>query len=142
MMLAADDNGLLAAAARQLNASLDGWLLLEGEPGYSQAQPLVEPINSVFNDRKPALIVRAASAGDAAAAVRLAAERRLPLCVRAGGHDSTGACLCEGGVLVDVSPMKVRTFGTVGRCYWWGAGPACQWCTHPCPQLTPRIAHN
>lgn len=113
MLLAgAGPDALAAEAARSLNGSLDGALLLRGDQGYAEVQALVESINSAYNDkRKPAVIVRAASVEDVAAGVRLAAQQQAPMCVRAGAHDSVGACLCEGGVLVDVGAMKVCVCG-------------------------------
>ena len=51
------------------------------------------------------MIVYCASEADVAAAITWAAQRKLPLCVRAGGHDTSGASICTGGVVVDVSPL-------------------------------------
>lgn len=124
MLAAAGPEGLADEALRALNGSLDGALLLRGAPGYGEAQELVESINSVYGpQRKPAVIVRAASVEDVQAAVRLAAEQKAPLCIKAGGHDSTGANLCDGGILIDVTPMKVRQ-----SCLVDGSGTACGGC--------------
>lgn len=57
-----------------------------------------------FNSKTPATIVYAASERDVAATVLFASERRLPLCVRAGGHDTSGASICNG-VVVDVTAL-------------------------------------
>lgn len=73
---------------------------------YDAARNLTQLINVMYNDRAPALVVFCASQDDVASAVRFAAQRGVPLCVRAGGHDSTGACICDGGVVVDVTGMK------------------------------------
>lgn len=62
--------------------------------------------NLMYNSRAPALVVYAASEADVVAAVRFAAQRRLPLCVRSGGHDSTGASICDRGMVLDVSQMN------------------------------------
>ncbi|MEQ7739519.1 FAD-binding oxidoreductase, partial [Escherichia coli] len=35
-----------------------------------------------------------------------AREQQLPLSVRAGGHSVAGSAVCEGGLMLDVSPMK------------------------------------
>lgn len=77
----------------------------------------------MYNYRQPLMVVYCSSGQDVAAAVAFAAQRRLPLCPRAGGHDSIGASICEGGVVVDVSGMTQ---------VWWrrGAGTwhtACAW---------------
>ncbi|KAL4420436.1 hypothetical protein ABPG75_010092 [Micractinium tetrahymenae] len=89
----------------QLINTLAGTAVLLGQPQYGRARNLTQNINMMYNTAQPLLIVYAASEGDVAAAVRFAAQRRLPLCPRAGGHDSAGACICEGGIVVDVSGM-------------------------------------
>ena len=51
-------------------------------------------------DRRPALILRARNASDVNAAVRLAADRGLPLAVRCGGHSFPGYSTCDGGMVL------------------------------------------
>ena len=36
----------------------------------------------------------------------LASEQGLPLAVRGGGHNVAGTAVCDGGVVLDCSPMK------------------------------------
>jgi FAD/FMN-containing dehydrogenase len=57
-------------------------------------------------DRRPGAVVRCASAGDVARAVRFAKDHDLLLAVRGGGHNIAGNAVCEGGLLIDLSPMK------------------------------------
>ncbi|HUK61904.1 MAG TPA: FAD-binding oxidoreductase, partial [Dongiaceae bacterium] len=85
-----------------LRTQLRGALCLPGEPGYDAART----IWNAMIDRKPALVVRAAGAADVMHAVRFAREHRLLLAVRAGGHNIAGSAVCEGGLLLDLSPMK------------------------------------
>lgn len=73
---------------------------------YDKARNFTQLINLMYNDAAPALVVYAASEADVQAAVRFAAQRRRPLCVRSGGHDSTGASICDKGVVVDISQMN------------------------------------
>src|SRR5579862_2934656 len=80
----------------------NGTLLYPGDEGYEEAR-------MVFNgmiDRSPALIARCMTARDVAAAIGLARDRDLPLSVYGGGHGVTGSAVCDGGVCVDLRPMK------------------------------------
>jgi FAD/FMN-containing dehydrogenase len=57
-------------------------------------------------DKKPALIVQCAGAADVIAAVRFAHTHKLLLAVKGGGHNIAGHAVCDGGVVIDLSPMK------------------------------------
>lgn len=94
------------ADVQQLTSSLSGSAVLLGDPEYDKARNFTNLINLMHNDQSPALVVYAASEDDVSAAVRFAAQRALPLCVRSGGHDSTGASICDKGVVVDVSQIN------------------------------------
>lgn len=64
---------------------------------------------SIWNagiDRKPGLIVRCRETSDIAAAIRFARVHDALLSVRAGGHNHAGFAVCEGGVMLDLRPMK------------------------------------
>jgi len=90
------------AALDALRASLSGAVLRPGEDGYDDAR-------TIFNgmiDRRPGLIARCASTGDVAKAVRFARERGLLVSVRGGGHNVAGNAICDGGLMIDLTPMK------------------------------------
>src|SRR5437764_1036809 len=72
------------------------------EPGYDAARRIW---NGMI-DRRPALIARCAGVSDVLTAVRFAREHGLLLSVRGGGHNITGNAVCEGGLMIDLSPMK------------------------------------
>ena len=57
-------------------------------------------------DRRPALIARCQSSADVIAAVRFTAKHALLVSVRGGGHNIAGSALCEGGLMIDLSPMR------------------------------------
>jgi FAD/FMN-containing dehydrogenase len=90
------------AAIGALRESLGGALLLPGDVGYDEAR-------TTFNgmiDRRPALIARCAATGDVVKAVRFAREHGLIVSVRGGGHNVVGNAICEGGLMIDLTPMK------------------------------------
>ena len=57
-------------------------------------------------DRHPGAVVRCRGASDIMRAVRFAREHGLLLAVRGGGHNIAGNAVCEGGLLIDLSPMR------------------------------------
>ena len=90
------------ATLGQLRSSLSGTVLLPGTPRYDVART----VWNAMIDRSPALIVQCASADDVSAAVRFAADHGLVVAVRGGGHNIAGSAVCDGGLMIDLSPMK------------------------------------
>ena len=85
-----------------LAAGFAGELLSPGDPGYDDAR-------KVWNgaiDRRPALIARCAGVPDVVAALRHAREHDLLVAVRGGGHGVAGQAVCDGGIVIDLSPMR------------------------------------
>jgi len=97
------------ASVRELAASLGGKLLLTGDAGYDEARLIW---NGMI-DRRPALIVRCADAADVARAVAFARANELVVSVRGGDHNAAGNAVCEGGLMIDLSPMKRITVDPV-----------------------------
>jgi FAD binding domain/Berberine and berberine like len=90
------------AAIRELSVSLRGELIRPGDDGYDRAR-------AVFNgmvDRRPALIVRCAGVSDVVKGVEFARSNDLLLSIRGGGHSVAGKAVCDGGLMLDLSPMK------------------------------------
>jgi FAD/FMN-containing dehydrogenase len=74
-----------------------------------RGHPRYDELRKVFNgmiDRRPALIARCSDARDVSAAVRFARDSSLPVSVYGGGHNVTGNAVCDGGVTIDLRPMK------------------------------------
>jgi FAD/FMN-containing dehydrogenase len=57
-------------------------------------------------DRRPGLIVRCAGAAGVMDAVAFAREHGLELAVRGGGHNVAGTAVNDGGLVIDLSPMR------------------------------------
>jgi FAD/FMN-containing dehydrogenase len=90
------------AAIEKWKSGLRGKLLQPGGDGYEAAR-------HIFNgsiDRRPAFIVQCAGVADVISAVNFAREHGLTVSMRGGGHGVTGAAVCEGGVMIDLSEMK------------------------------------
>ena len=86
----------------QLKAQLRGALLRPGDAGYDVART----IWNAMIDRRPALIARCLGAADVMRAVAFARDHGLLLAVRGGGHNIAGNAVCEGGFMIDLSPMR------------------------------------
>ena len=56
--------------------------------------------------RYPELIVQALSSEDVMAAMKYAAENKLKVSMRAGGHNSTGTSVRQGGMVIDLSALR------------------------------------
>jgi FAD/FMN-containing dehydrogenase len=87
---------------RALRSHLSGEVVGAGDDGYEAAR-------SVWNgmiDKWPAAVARCAGPDDVAAAVGVARAAGLPVAVRGGGHNVAGLATTDGGVVVDLSPMR------------------------------------
>ena len=96
---------LTAAEVKEFRASLKGKLLLARDAGYEEAR-------RVWNgsiDRHPALIARCESREDIVRAVQFASAHSLLTAVKGGGHSLSGHSTCEGGLMIDLSPMRQIT---------------------------------
>lgn len=83
-------------------ARISGSALSPGHESYEAAR-------KVWNgtiDRRPALIAGCLTDADVQASVRFAAEHRMLLSVRAGGHHIAGNAVAESGLMIDLSGMK------------------------------------
>lgn len=88
--------------ARRAVEGIRGEVILPSDPRY-------DPSRSVWNgvvDRRPAAIVRCVRVEDVRRALDLARESDLTVAVRAGGHSVAGKSVCDGGVVIDLGPMK------------------------------------
>jgi FAD/FMN-containing dehydrogenase len=91
----------VAEAAAEL-ANFTGQLLKPADAGYEEARK----VHNGLIDRRPALIARCRGVADVVDAVTLARTLGLEVAVRGGGHNVAGRATIDGGVMIDLSPMK------------------------------------
>src|SRR6266516_4196461 len=107
-----------SALLQDFKANLHGELTGPNDEGYDSAR-------RVWNgmiDRYPALIVHCADISDVTRAVQFAERQHLPVAVRSGGHSFAGSGTCDGGIVIDLSPMKRVQIDPVKRTAWVQAG--------------------
>jgi FAD/FMN-containing dehydrogenase len=92
----------LASKFNDLKPLLRGELIQPQDPGYDNSR-------KVYNgmiDRRPGAIARCVDVADVIAAVNFARKHKLLVAVRGGGHNAGGLGVCDGGLVIDLSPMK------------------------------------
>jgi len=112
---------LSETVATALKPHFRGQLIQPDDAAYDQAR-------TVYNgmiDKRPALIARCVDVADVIASVNAARDRGLLLAVRGGAHNGAGLGTCDGGLVIDLSPMKGvfvdaarRTLRVSGGCTW------------------------
>ena len=93
-------------------------MLTRADAEYDEARQL-------FNcaiDRRPAVIAPCASPKDIREALTHSADNSLAVAVRAGGHSVSGLSTNDGGMVIDVRPMKTIELNHERRTVRVGAG--------------------
>jgi FAD/FMN-containing dehydrogenase len=113
----------------QLRASVRGVAIAPADPGY-------DVVRGCFNaliDRRPAVMVRCRDTRDVTAALDFARSVGLEIAVRGGGHNPSGHCVLDGGLVVDLSLMRdvtvdaeARTASSQGGATWLNFDSATQ----------------
>ncbi len=111
----------MAQSIDQLKMATRGQIILPEDAAYDAAR-------RVYNgmiDKRPKLIVRAVDVADVIAALCYGRENGLLTAIRGGGHSGAGLGTCDGGLVIDVSPMKgvrvdpaARTVRVAAGCVW------------------------
>jgi FAD/FMN-containing dehydrogenase len=102
MTITGTDRTVGTATLAELAEVLRGELVTSASEDYDQAR-------SIWNgshDARPIAIIRAAGVSDVIRGVEFARSEGLPLAVRGGGHSIPGFSTTDGGVVLDLSPMK------------------------------------
>ena len=92
-----------ALALDSLRSAFSGRLITPDDDGYDAARVA---FNAMFSDRRPAVIAWCNNADDVAAALRFGREADLSVAIRGGGHSVAGYSTVDGGILIDLGPMK------------------------------------
>ena len=91
-----------SAALASLREDVRGTVITPEDEAYD----LARQVRNGMIDKRPAVIVRPANAGDVMAAVRFAGDNAMTVAVRGGGHSVPGYGTNDGGVVVDLSSMR------------------------------------
>jgi FAD/FMN-containing dehydrogenase len=107
--------------AAELAPTFAGRILRPGDAEYDEARRL----HNGLVDKRPALIAQCRGMADIADAVRLGRSLGLEIAVRGGGHNPAGRASTEGGLMIDLSPMRAvlvdptrRTARVQGGALW------------------------
>jgi FAD/FMN-containing dehydrogenase len=84
-----------------LPSSLSG-AITPDSPDYEEARKLY----NAMIDKRPAAILRCRTAREVAEAVNAARAQDMLLAIRGGGHNGPGLGSCDGGLVIDLSPMN------------------------------------
>jgi FAD/FMN-containing dehydrogenase len=102
----------------RLRRGFQGQVVLPDEDGYHEARQ----VWNAMVDRQPAVIARCASPADVAAAVGFARAQDLEIGVRCGGHSVLGISVPEGGLMVDLTPLRAVRVDPDRRRAWVAGG--------------------
>jgi len=86
----------------ELRRSFAGAVLAPTDAGFDAARHCF----NALVDRRPAVIARCFGADDVARAFGFARAHALEVAVRGGGHNPAGHCVCDGGLVIDLSLMR------------------------------------
>ncbi|MBP1861215.1 FAD-binding oxidoreductase [Rhizobium herbae] len=114
MNLQAGKTKIGVAAIEAFAGCLRGKVLDASDASYDE----VRTIWNAMIDRRPALIAQCAGAADVVNAVRFAAKNKLLVSVRGGGHNIAGNAVCDGGMMIDLSPMKSVRVDVAAKRAW------------------------
>ena len=106
----------VADAVVEFSNTFSGQLLKPADVGYEEARR----VHNGLVDKRPALIARGMA--DVVDAVNLAHKLGLEVAVRGGGHNVAGRATIDGGLMIDLAPMKGIQVDSKTRTVWAQGG--------------------
>ena len=88
--------------AVDLKQTIRGGVVLPEDADYEAARR----VYNAMIDKRPAVIARCVDAADVVAAISFARAAHLVVAIRGGGHNGPGLGTVDGGLVVDLSPMR------------------------------------
>ena len=88
-------------AVEELRRAIRGRVVARNDHDYERARSI-----RACPDRSPALVVFCAGVDDVERALEFARSEGLPVAIRGGGHSVPGFSTCDGGVVIDLSPLR------------------------------------
>src|ERR1700682_4163195 len=113
-------SSLSSESIRKFAESIAGEIILPDDARYPKARRVW---NHAVNKR-PAMIARCAGVEDVQRAIEFARNHELLTAVRSGGHSFAGHSVCDGGIVIDLSLMKLATVDPVHQRVTIGGGIA------------------
>jgi FAD/FMN-containing dehydrogenase len=89
-------------SVQPLRDALSSQVLTPGDRGYDEARR----VHNGLIDKHPGVIARCMHTADVVDAVNFGREKGLEISIRGGGHNVAGKAVTEGGLMIDLSPMK------------------------------------
>jgi FAD/FMN-containing dehydrogenase len=99
-------------------AKLRGTLIHPGDSDY-------DSVRIVWNgmiDRRPGLVAQCHGVADVITSIDFARSHGLRVAVRGGGHNVAGYAVCDGGLMIDLSPMRAVRVDPKARRAWVQGG--------------------
>src|SRR5204863_717553 len=99
------------ATLAELAEGLRGEVVTSAAERYDDARQ----IWNAAHDAHPAAIIRCAGVADVLRGVEFARSQGIPLALRGGGHSIPGFSTTDGGIVLDLAPMKGIRVDPVSR---------------------------
>src|SRR6201995_3877075 len=102
----------------EVRAAFTGELIAPADPGYEQARR----VHNGLTTNRPELIARCRTVPDIVDAVAIGREQATEISVRGGGHNVAGLGVTDGGLMIDLAPMKGIRIDPARRTIWAQGG--------------------